>query len=49
MSAGPARRIALLVVLTVAVASAGAAAAPVSVAAWDPGDPDAASEALLTG
>jgi len=48
MSAGPACRIALLVVLTVAVASAGAAAAPVSVAAWDPGDPDAASEVLLT-
>ena len=48
MSAGPARRIALLFVLTVAVASAGAAAAPAPVAAWDPGDPDVASEVLLT-
>jgi len=48
MSAGSARRIALLFVLTVAVASAGAAAAPAPVAAWDPGDPDVASEVLLT-
>jgi len=32
----------------VAVASAGAAAAPAPVAAWDPGDPDVASEVLLT-
>jgi uncharacterized protein YkwD len=49
MSAGPARRLALLFVLTMAVASAGVAAAPAPVAAWDPGDPDAASEDLLTG
>ena len=51
MSPGPARRLARLLVLAAVCASVGAtgaAAAPTPVAAWDPGDPDAASEALLT-
>ena len=48
MPAGPARRFALLLVLTLALGSVGAAAAPQPAAAWDAGVPDAPSEALLT-
>jgi uncharacterized protein YkwD len=48
MSAGPARRLALLFLLAVVCASVGAVASPAPVAAWDPGDSDAASEGLLT-
>ena len=48
MSAGPARRFALLLALAVALGSAGSAAAPRPAAAWDAGVPDAPSEALLT-
>lgn len=48
MSAGPARRFALLLVLALTLGSAGAAAAAGPAAAWDTGVPDAPSEALLT-
>jgi uncharacterized protein YkwD len=48
MSAGPARRFALLLVLAFALGSAGTAAAPQPAAAWNTGVPDATSEALLT-
>lgn len=49
MSAGPARRFALLLVLALALGSAGTAAAPKQAAAWDAGVPEAPSEVLLTG
>ena len=42
------RRFALLLILAVALGAFGSVAAPTSAAAWDAGDPDAASEALLT-
>ena len=48
MSAASTRRVALLFALALAVVSGGAASLPAPVAAWDPGDPDAASEGLLT-
>ena len=48
MSAAPARRFALLLVLALVLGSAGAAAAPEHAAAWDTGVPDAPSETLLT-
>jgi uncharacterized protein YkwD len=48
MSAGPARRFALLLVLALALGSAGTAATPQPAAGWDTGVPDAPSEALLT-
>jgi uncharacterized protein YkwD len=48
MSAASARRFALLLVLAIALGSAGAAAAPQPAVAWDTGVPDAPSEARLT-